>query len=159
MSLLQTGKLAAIRRWLNKPVRLPNFTTFVVISSALWLATLIFWLRTVDPFAATSLQLELKSAFRPEFGVQEFPYYERHLLGAGFVIANWTRAGTVINGATFHLTIPYVMLFVLFSILPVEFARRRFNAYQCRKCQICPNCEYDLRASTDRCPECGTRIT
>lgn len=45
--------------------------------------------------------------------------------------------------------IPFVTITVLFA-LPVY--RRR------RKMGVCKRCGYDLRATPDRCPECGTKV-
>jgi hypothetical protein len=57
-----------------------------------------------------------------------------------------------------RIGIPFYALFVLTAAMPairvVQWRRRR-----ARKSRgLCPACAYDLRASTDRCPECGTTI-
>jgi hypothetical protein len=50
---------------------------------------------------------------------------------------------------------PYWLAVLCFAILPVlaavKFLRRRVLLRRGR----CPDCGYDLRASTERCPECG----
>jgi hypothetical protein len=58
----------------------------------------------------------------------------------------------------FDLLLPYWQLILAASILPVRaciFHRRRRLSNRLTSC-LCPTCNYDLRATPDRCPECGT---
>ena len=56
------------------------------------------------------------------------------------------------------LAIPYWSLVLLLSIPPLLVVRRaRRRRWRQRHAQ-CPTCGYDLRATPDRCPECGTAI-
>jgi len=57
------------------------------------------------------------------------------------------------GGYTF--TIPYWLLFLVTALAPAA----RLTARLRRKRSppgLCPKCRYDLRATPDRCPECGT---
>jgi hypothetical protein len=58
--------------------------------------------------------------------------------------------------------IPYWPFAVAAGVLPLAHARgverRRFIAEFRRNRGLCPVCAYDLRATPDRCPECGTEI-
>jgi hypothetical protein len=51
---------------------------------------------------------------------------------------------------------PFWVIVMLFAILPVFLALRKLRASRRYVCGLCASCGYDLRATPDRCPECGT---
>ena len=54
---------------------------------------------------------------------------------------------------------PLWFVLAAFGVLPTTWCIRRFSHIsRRRKPGLCTACGYDLRASTDRCPECGTAI-
>jgi hypothetical protein len=62
-------------------------------------------------------------------------------LGAGF--------------ATTHVAAPFWALALATGVVPVARVVRRALRQRVRRRGVCPSCGYDLRASPDRCPECG----
>jgi hypothetical protein len=54
--------------------------------------------------------------------------------------------------------VDYWTIIVLTAILPACSLRGRWRRSSRRQRGLCPTCGYDLRASKDRCPECGTPI-
>jgi hypothetical protein len=52
-------------------------------------------------------------------------------------------------------SLPDWLLAAVFAILPLRFAARRRRIFPSWCCQ---HCGYDLRATPDRCPECGTAV-
>ena len=66
-----------------------------------------------------------------------------------------------VDGVTVSVGIPYWSLVLIFALLSSWAAlgafRRRYRIRRHMSGQ-CINCGFDLRASTERCPECGTPI-
>ena len=56
------------------------------------------------------------------------------------------------------LTVSFWLLLPLLAVLPAAWLARRVRTHRRRKNGECLSCGYDLRASTQRCPECGTPI-
>jgi hypothetical protein len=55
----------------------------------------------------------------------------------------------------YELWLPTIALAALPAAVPALWLRARRR----RRPGLCPNCSYDLRATPDRCPECGTAVT
>ena len=56
-----------------------------------------------------------------------------------------------------ELILPYWILALVTGFLPATFAVRAVKRRsRTRQSGVCPECGYDLRATPNRCPECGT---
>ncbi len=53
-------------------------------------------------------------------------------------------------------TMPCWLIACIFAVLPVCSLRRIQRDRVRRRLGLCPICGYDMRATPDRCPECGT---
>ena len=62
--------------------------------------------------------------------------------------------GSSFHGGKDYLLIPFWAIAVLSAALP--FCRFRYLRTGLHRVGHCPACGYDLRATPDRCPECGT---
>lgn len=58
-------------------------------------------------------------------------------------------------GVLYAVTIPYWATLTLAGVLPLADAWRRWRTRRATCRRVCATCGYDLRASPDRCPECG----
>jgi hypothetical protein len=72
-------------------------------------------------------------------------------LGGGrILLANHSAIGWSIGA-----TLPWYAFALFFAISPALWTVLRLQAHSSTT-GFCPNCDYDLRATPDRCPECGT---
>jgi hypothetical protein len=101
------------------------------------------------------------------------PWWSWGRLGEGHL--GWQRAGgpsfwnrlgfcsySFGSGASFYdaseegITVPAWLLPLAFFIPPLTWSRRAWRGRRRRRAGECLNCGYDLRATPERCPECGT---
>ena len=70
-------------------------------------------------------------------------------LGFGYLFAETSR------GSLRGFGVPDWFLALLFAILPALRLRAAIRSRRRRRAGHCPRCGYDLRATPERCPECG----
>ncbi len=130
------------------PARQIVFDSMTALSLLLCIATAALWaatwhsMRGITPFHPMPAHLEVWSAG----GVVAL---ER----VGPVTITTDRV-TIVYQRTLP-AVPHMLIFVAFAILPAWWFlawRRRLRRMPDG---LCRNCGYDLRMSTDRCPECG----
>ena len=81
--------------------------------------------------------------------------YKRVLTQASFKGDLWVATGSETER---QWTLPLWVLVPLLAILPIRWAILRRRGNWRNAAAVCVRCGYDLRASRDRCPECGTPV-
>jgi hypothetical protein len=76
----------------------------------------------------------------------------------GFDYGSYAR-DSYYGGPTRFATVPYWAAEALPAALGAGAARRAMTLRRRRREGMCPSCGYDLRATPDRCPECGRTPT
>jgi hypothetical protein len=77
----------------------------------------------------------------------------------GFVFANGPIERLSVRSWLAGLRVPNWFLLVALALLPARWAalrRGRWRREELAARGLCPGCGYDLRASPERCPECGS---
>lgn len=117
------------------------------VSFAYLLLTVVLWVR---------------SYYQPDRFLRNVGSADEHLIVSedGMLVAQngqWdSRAKSFyVFSAGPRYLIPYCIPAGVFAVLPVAWLVARFSAGRRRKAGLCPGCQYDLRATPDRCPECG----
>ena len=160
------------------PRLLLNFAT--AVSLVLCVATLVLWARSYsNPDVLPLPSLWRAVALRGQLSVDDQPRFDRDfdrslaewnsLPGLGW---RWHRYSPAIQReylvaspppgfkqpapVTRH-NVPFAapMALILTAALPSIRLVRAARAYRRRRLRLCPACGYDLRATPERCPECG----
>ena len=82
------------------------------------------------------------------------PYFATRAQRMGFM---YQQSGSTLGAgfATTHVAAPFWALALATAVVPVLRILRRVLRRRLQRRGLCPSCGYDLRASPERCPECG----
>ncbi len=142
----------------------------------------IFWLRTeavpnpdlVDWYGGEPTEIILNSSTKPQLAsaalemavgseFQPVPRWSRggfnFSAGSGQALGRWAWA-QLPGSPWWHRggVVPHWVLFLLLGWAPVLRLRHRWVRYQRHRKGLCLNCGYDVRASGERCSECGQEL-
>ena len=81
-----------------------------------------------------------------------------HLLGFRFASGKVDPTGSGNQWIYDALVVPYWVLLFVLAPLPLAMCRRGWVRWRRKRRGVCLHCGYDTRASTGRCPECGTPV-
>jgi hypothetical protein len=121
-------------------VRHRFFTLYLALLLTLCLAADVLWMRSIDFWIAGWSLHWLVPTSNPQVAYH-------HLLGFRYL-----RRGYY-SGYMWEVGIPLWAIAVIVAAAPVCWILRRRSGHPAGHCVTCG---YDLRASPDRCPECGT---
>ena len=134
-----------LRLELVHATRLPaHFRTMMLGRSAAWAEKWLKEHRAANPpglrstFEGEDVTLEM-NGYPPGFAARHFPY---------------SRDPTS-PGDRWILSVRPWLPTLLAAVLPAVWVVRFRRARRARREGLCPGCGYDLRATPDRCPECG----
>jgi hypothetical protein len=136
-------------------VRLLNRLT--TLSLILFVAVCVFWLQSLDRWRSVALPWCVVSAEAGHVslsGTTDTPG-EAHYGCLGFSFVRTHRTYT----PSWEVRAPVWFFAVATAAAPVLGWRKRVRQRRRRAEGLCPSCGYDLRATPECCPECGTAPT
>jgi hypothetical protein len=142
------------------------FALLCAVSLILCVATCVMWVRSFRPQFAGYGEPPLLSDYRGEiiYEKSDWSADDHNHGGFGFYFYHgpeniFNENGSIGVDFVTRVAIPYWAIALIFFILPgtlsltyLRWRRRGSNGY-------CAVCGYDLRATPQRCPECGARPT
>jgi hypothetical protein len=81
-----------------------------------------------------------------------------HVLGFQWVISHGGTRGGLITPPRWTVGVPLWFTTLVFAFVPSRWALHRMRIRRAERVGRCRTCGYDLRATPERCPECGTAV-
>jgi hypothetical protein len=147
------------------------FTALSVLSLLLCIATLALWVRSYWQFDHTAWFSRMGVGFtsnsmRGHFQIGFYDFAESRYPGFTYDSGSpryyklrsedfFLGFGVEIHPDGLFLASPHWFLALLFAILPALYLRALIRSRRLHRISLCPRCGYDLRATPNRCPECG----
>jgi hypothetical protein len=94
--------------------------------------------------------------FEVKRGVSMWPRLASEM---GFGAVHEDHNGSGLHWGYWKLSVRPWLPVILLAVAPILWVRNQLRVFRARHANrigLCPTCGYDLRASPDRCPECGT---
>ena len=114
--------------------------------------------RTMQPAPTSVANRYRHSGIDPIPGVHP----KQTTLGFAYVsrVTVWRDPGNGrrVTSTTQQLSFPIWLLAIVLAVLPIGWSVTAMRQRRLRVRGLCPSCGYDLRATRDRCPECGTPV-
>ncbi len=76
----------------------------------------------------------------------------------GFAVSDGEIAAGAYTQHHTSLRVPHWAIVLLLAVAPLRWVVIRVRHSRRERAGLCQACGYDLRATPDRCPECGTRV-
>jgi hypothetical protein len=92
----------------------------------------------------------------PEF--RDIGFETPSILGFNYLHGKLQSRAGPYSEENWQIGIPFWFLTAMFAFVPVMRTRRRWIRLGCKPPGFCAVCGYDLRATPERCPECGTAV-
>jgi hypothetical protein len=114
-----------------------------------------------DQFTTQKLANLIRTANQPGLHYTAFTFDRKTFDPLGEKNRNWAIGPDAFSNAAFsehgfRILFKAWALVILTTILPLAWIRRTIRQRRYAKVGKCRKCGYDLRASPQRCPECGT---
>ena len=112
------------------------------------------WILLSEPEPFVPAHFKCLFACRIERG-PKYIFYEFFDFCYCVTFLDYYRSGRICPGKIQSILIPQWFFIVCFGFLPTRAVLRWVRKRRRERNALCVNCGYDLRATPDRCPECG----
>ncbi len=138
------------------------FNILSALSLLLFGGVVILWVQSYDSIGSRGFGTNFAHEIMSVWGQVIYRYQSNGLHNGSDLFqieTNWRYLGFgYSNGSFIRISIPYWFPALLALAMPSFRLREFVRTRRRRRAGLCRQCGYDLRATPDRCPECGTPV-